>query len=65
MEMIPSHNPIFKNFSVANILYFAQVSYASHLQFSSRLPTSGISRKVLQLSHSLCIFAHNQKDSVQ
>lgn len=22
-------------------------------------------RKVLQLSHSLCIFAHDQKDSVQ
>lgn len=64
MEMIPSHNPIFKNFSVANILYFAQVSYASHRQFSSELSVTGIYRKILQLSHSLCIFAHNQKDSV-
>ncbi len=63
MEM--SLNPIFKNFSIANILYFAKVSYAFHLQFTSELSVTGISRKVLQLSHSLCIFAHNEKDSVQ
>lgn len=34
MEMIPGHNPIFKNFSVANILFFAKVSYAFYLQFT-------------------------------
>lgn len=63
MEM--SHNPIFKNFSVANILFFAKVSYASRRQFTSELSVTSSSRKVLQLSHSLCIFAHNEKDSVQ
>lgn len=63
MEM--SHNPIFKNFSVTNILYFAKVPYTSRRQFMSELSVTGISRKILQLSHSLCIFAHNPKDSVQ
>lgn len=63
MEM--SHNPIFKNFSVTNILFFTKVPYTFHRQFSSELSVTGIYRKILQLSHSLCIFAHNQKDSVQ
>lgn len=63
MEM--SLNPIFKNFPVTNILFFAKVPYTSRRQFSSELSVTGISRKILQLSHSLCIFAHNQKDSVQ
>lgn len=35
MEM--SHNPIFKNFSVTNILFFAKVPYTFHRQFMSEM----------------------------
>ena len=32
-----SHNPIFKNFSVTNILFFSFFLYTFHLQFRSEM----------------------------